>query len=69
MKIISGSMALILEGGYNLNVLSRCNIKMINMLNNVEINDFYKENMNVIESNQITLKRIKELLSTYHEFG
>lgn len=32
MKDISGSMVLILEGGYNLEVLRRCNVKLINVL-------------------------------------
>lgn len=68
MKIISHSMALVLEGGYNLDVLSRCNIKMINTLNSIEIKDFYKEKLNVIETNQSTLKKIKETFSPFYKF-
>lgn len=68
MKSIAGSMALILEGGYNLNVLSRCNIKMINALNNMNNEDYYKYELNIKDSTQLTLSTIKETFSSFYEF-
>lgn len=68
MKNIAGSMALILEGGYNLGVLSRCNVKMINALNNISNEDYYKHKLKVKDSNQITLNTIKDIFSPFYEF-
>ncbi len=68
MKNIASSMALILEGGYNLKVLSRCNIKMINALNKITDEDYYKHELNIKDSNQITLKQIKNTFSSFYEF-
>ena len=47
MMEITDKMVLILEGGYNLAALSRCNIKMINVLKNEVPND------DILISNQI----------------
>lgn len=68
MKNITNSMALILEGGYNLNVLSRCNVRMINALNNISNGDYYKHKLNVKDSNQTTLNQIKDTFSPFYEF-
>lgn len=68
MKNIAGFMALILEGGYNLNVLSRCNVKMINALNNIRNDDYYKHELTLKIENQNTLNRIKDVFSPFYEF-
>jgi acetoin utilization deacetylase AcuC-like enzyme len=68
MKNIARSMALILEGGYNLKVLSRCNVKMINALNNISNEDYYKHKLKVKDSNQMTLNTIKDVFSPFYEF-
>jgi len=68
MRSITKSMALILEGGYNLDVLSRCNIKMINALNNINSKDYYKHKLNVRDVNQNTFNQIKDIFSPFFEF-
>ena len=68
MVNIAGSVALILEGGYNLNVLSRCNVKMINALNNINNVDYYKHELNVSENTKDTFNRIKDIFSPFYEF-
>lgn len=68
MKSIAGDMALILEGGYDLNVLSRCNIKMINTLNNIMKEDYYKKELNVSENTQNTFNKIADVFSPFFEF-
>jgi acetoin utilization deacetylase AcuC-like enzyme len=68
MKNIAGSMALILEGGYNLNVLSRCNVKMINALNNISNEDSYNHELALRIENQNTLNRIKDVFSPFYKF-
>ncbi|HML04193.1 MAG TPA: histone deacetylase [Methanobacterium sp.] len=67
MKNIANSMALILEGGYNLNVLSRCNVKMINALTNINNEDNYKQELNVKDNNKTTLNAIKDIFSPFYE--
>lgn len=67
MKSIANSMALILEGGYNLNVLSRCNVKMINALNNISNEYNYKDKLNVKMNNKTTLNTIKDIFSPFYE--
>lgn len=68
MRNIAGSMALILEGGYNLEVLSRCNVKLINALNNISNEDYYKHELNVSESTKSTFNKIKDVFSPFYEF-
>lgn len=67
MMGIAGSLALILEGGYNLNILSRCNVKMINALNNIS-HDNYKHELKVSESTKNTFNKIKDVFSPFYEF-
>jgi len=67
MKGIAGHMALILEGGYNLNVLSRCNVKMINALNNISNTDYSTHKLNIKDSNQTTLNNIKDIFSPFYD--
>ncbi len=67
MTGIAGSLALILEGGYNLNILSRCNVKMINALNNIS-HDNYKHELKVLESTKNTFNKIKDVFSPFYEF-
>ncbi|MGZ7068070.1 MAG: histone deacetylase, partial [Methanobacterium sp.] len=68
MKNIADSMTLILEGGYNLNVLARCNQKMINALNNMGNVEYYTNELNIKDSNRSTLKTIKDTFSSFYEF-
>ncbi|MBI5679777.1 MAG: histone deacetylase [Methanobacterium sp.] len=68
MKNIAGNMALILEGGYDLNALSRCNVKMINTLNNIMTEDYYKQELNVSENTQNTFNKITDVFSPFFEF-
>ncbi|WP_414470319.1 histone deacetylase [Methanobacterium sp. ACI-7] len=68
MGNIAGPMALILEGGYNLNVLSRCNVKMISGLNNMKEDDYIKEELNVSDECRNILKQIKDVFSSFYEF-
>lgn len=66
MMRIAGSLTLILEGGYNLNTLSRCNVKMMNALNNIKHN--YKHEPKVLESTEHTFNKIKDVFSPFYEF-
>lgn len=66
MMDLAGSLALILEGGYNLNILSRCNVKMINALNNIS-HDNYKHELKVLESTKNTFNKIKDVFSPFYE--
>lgn len=68
MMNIAGSAALILEGGYNLDVLSRCNVKMINALNNISNEDYYKHELEVLENTKNTFNEIKDVFSPFYEF-
>ncbi len=68
MKSITKSMALILEGGYNLDVLGRCNVKMINALNNINSEDYYKHEPEVRDVNLYTFNQIKDVFSPFFEF-
>lgn len=73
---IAGSMVLILEGGYNLAALSRCNVKIINVLED-QINGRSTPQM-VTDKNEISegisyetrniFKSIKDLFSPFFEF-
>jgi acetoin utilization deacetylase AcuC-like enzyme len=79
MRDIAGPMVLILEGGYNLAALSRCNVKLINVLMDQVTNEYskyekdvYKRKMNV--SNEISNEtkrifyRIQDMFSPFFEF-
>ena len=79
MLDIAGSMVLILEGGYNLAALSRCNVKLINVLMDQVTNEYskyekdvYTRKMNV--SNEISNEtkrifyRIQDIFSPFFEF-
>jgi acetoin utilization deacetylase AcuC-like enzyme len=73
MLNITDKMVLILEGGYDLSVLSRCNMKMINILRNT--NDYDENNydkqdheMKVSEETRKILKNIKDIFSSFYEF-
>jgi len=68
MKLITKSMALILEGGYNLDVLGRCNVKMVNALNNINVEDIYKDELKVRDANLHTYNQIKDIFSPYFEW-
>ncbi|MGF7119577.1 histone deacetylase family protein [Methanobacterium oryzae] len=68
MKNIAGFMSLILEGGYNLDVLSRCNVKIINALNNIKNEDYYKNELNVSENTKDTFNKIKDVFSPFYGF-
>jgi len=67
MMNISGSLTLILEGGYNLDVLSRCNVKMIDTLNNIS-HENYKHELKVSENTKNTFNKIKDIFSPFYEF-
>ncbi len=67
MMDTAGSLTLILEGGYNLKVLSRCNVKMMNALNNIS-HENYKHELKVSESTMNTFKKIKDVFSPFYEF-
>lgn len=68
---IAGSLVLILEGGYNLEALSRCNLKLINGLKEhktiKEIPSPY-ENLRVNRRTKDIFKEIKEVFSPFFEF-
>jgi acetoin utilization deacetylase AcuC-like enzyme len=65
-----GSMALILEGGYNLPALSRCNLKLINGLNqkSEEKHPLTPDNLTVRDDTKNNFKEIKEIFSPFFEF-
>ncbi len=72
MKEITNEMVLILEGGYNLDALSRCNVKMINVLRNKEPNDHnkvYKNHdieLNVSNETKEIFRNIKDIFSSFY---
>jgi acetoin utilization deacetylase AcuC-like enzyme len=68
MMNIAGSLALILEGGYNLDVLSRCNVKMINTLNNISNEYYYRNELKVLENTKNTFNKIKDVFYPFYEF-
>ena len=68
MKDIAGSMALILEGGYNLDVLSRCNVKMINALNNISNEKYNEHELKVLGNTKNISNEIKDIFSPFYEF-
>ncbi len=75
MMEIAGKMVLIFEGGYNLAALSRCNMKMINVLRNEVTNDHGKEiyknrikEMNVSNETKKIFHNIQNVFSSFYEF-
>lgn len=77
MMDIAESLTLILEGGYDLNALSRSNIKLINGLKNYQIlKDRYNKkdkqsssnNSKVHEETREIYKSLQEIFSPYIEF-
>lgn len=79
MRDIAGSMVLVLEGGYNLEVLRRCNVKLINVLNTEvsteELSDMkdmksylYKEREDVDPKTKTLFKDIQDTFSPFFEF-
>jgi acetoin utilization deacetylase AcuC-like enzyme len=67
---LSGGMTLILEGGYNLPALSRCNLKLINGLNQNDNQEHphLKGSLKVREDTKNSFKEIKEIFSPFFEF-
>jgi acetoin utilization deacetylase AcuC-like enzyme len=73
MMEITDKMVLILEGGYNLAALSRCNIKMINVLKNELTNDDivkynHLNNLNISNDTKKIFHNIKDIFSSFYEF-
>lgn len=75
MEEIAGKMVLILEGGYNLSALSRCNMKIINVLRNdltydtrEKITEAPHNEMNVSDSTKKIYHNIKDVFSSFYEF-
>ncbi|MFY9638407.1 MAG: histone deacetylase [Methanobacterium sp.] len=72
IKEITNNMVLIFEGGYNLDALSRCNVKMINVLRNKEPNDHnkvYKNHeieLNVSNETKEIFRNIKDVFSSFY---
>lgn len=65
---LAGSMALILEGGYNLDVLSRCNVKIMNVLGHKTSIDDYKDVTKVSDDTKKTFHMIRDTFSPFFEF-
>jgi acetoin utilization deacetylase AcuC-like enzyme len=72
---IAGKMVLIFEGGYNLGVLSRCNMKIINVLRNELTNDTWEtitktpnEELNVSDDTKKIFNNIQDVFSSFYEF-
>ncbi len=75
MKEIAGQMVLILEGGYNLSALSRCNMKIINVLRNdlsydtwEKITETPHNKLNVSDNTKKLYHNIKDVFSPFYEF-
>ncbi len=74
MMEIAFKMVLIFEGGYNLGALSRCNMKMINVLMNEvgneqnEINKNKLKNLKVSDETKRVYTRIQDVFSSFYEF-
>ena len=69
MMDLSKNLALILEGGYNLEVLGRCNLKLIRGLNESEKREQPSyDNMKVHQETIQIFKHIQEVYSPYIEF-
>lgn len=74
MREIAGKMVLIFEGGYDLAALSRCNMKMINVLRdelNVDGGEIYKSRIkenNVSDETKKIFHNIQDVFSSFYEF-
>ena len=74
MREIAGKMVLIFEGGYDLAALSRCNMKMINVLRdelNVDGGEIYKgriKEKNVSDETKKIFHSIQDVFSSFYEF-
>ena len=80
MLDIAGSMVLILEGGYNLGALSRCNVKLINGLRDqltsntsqkqvdLDVSRGTDVSENISPETRNIFKNIKDLFSPFFEF-
>jgi len=70
MMEITESMVLILEGGYDLNALSRCNIRMIEALKDNKkgtdyYKNYYKNDLKVSDETKRRYKKIKDMFSPF----
>ena len=80
MLDITGSMVLILEGGYSLGALSRCNVKLINGLRDqltsntsqkqadLDVSRGTDVSKNISPETKNIFKNIKDLFSPFFEF-
>ena len=74
MMKIAFKMVLIFEGGYNLGALSRCNMKMINVLMNEIGNKDYEINENMLKDQKVSdetkkiYKNIQDVFLSFYEF-
>lgn len=73
MMDIAGKLVLLFEGGYNFEVLKRCNMKMINVLKNTNDvgEDIYKYSTidsDVSDETKKIFHKIKDLFSSFYEF-
>ena len=77
MMDIAGSLTLILEGGYDLKALSRCNVKLINGLKEFQVlkDKWDKEdkkgsdnNSKVYNQTKNIFQELKEIYSPYVDF-
>ncbi|MDI6644653.1 MAG: histone deacetylase [Methanobacteriaceae archaeon] len=69
MKEIAHKIALILEGGYDHETLGRCNVKVLNALNNHnENNDYDVDLSHVSEETKSLFKTIEDNFSPFFEF-
>ena len=74
MMEIAFKMVLIFEGGYNLPALSRCNMKMINVLMNeitYGLDENYKnkfKDLNVSDETKRIYTNIQDIFSSFYEF-
>ncbi len=68
MMKITNHMVLILEGGYDHSVLSRCNMKMINVLNGNEVYNEPEEDHELGAETKQILMSIKNIFSSYYRF-
>lgn len=68
---IAGSLALFLEGGYNLDALAGCNLKLINGLNEYKMikeSPLQPPPLKVKKETKDIFMNIKEIFSPYYEF-
>lgn len=73
MKEITGKMVLLLEGGYDLDALANCNMKMINVLKSTNdgVDDIYNNSvmdLNVSNETKKIFNEIQDVFSSFYEF-